>query len=714
MKWLTAALLSALLVILVATAAFLPEFIVKNDYDDWPYFKEIERISFSGGSIIVREIRQSPTDKSYIAISIEADLGSEGNITAYVKSRTDALNELLNTVDADALIEAIITFKAPMNPEDFASLCKTTFEKVGEYAISLTNEATDERQTEIVWFPRPQETEFVQNLTSIKQGYRLEGIVAFECYISVESTRSLQSNPRVLLIDPLEDAQMLEVKKAYESKGFYVQLERPFSEEVWKQYSQATAQVDSPLVDSDKPVSSVNGGFEDYSVNNFFYPEPAHGASSVEEINAVTCNVPADYPTIQKAIDAVPKNRYGIINISKGVYTLNWNPITPRSNITLVGAGIDQTIIRNSAAKTRYAESPRTPIMLSIADLDNFELRDMTLNMSCTPDNLGWNLVDLRGGTNTNITISNVKATDATGAAFHLCTANDIIVQHCVIDSVWTGIRWYGNNSIIKQNRITNTGGDAIFPASYNADGYHVENAYITDNYIENATDTGIDITSQAAAGAHCNVTAVNNTLVNAHFRISFSRNITLSGNTIKNELLPNAKIGVSVDGGAGKCHNIIVEGNTISTYGEYALGFQGVYDCKATNNILTVHRNAKLTQSGIEAGIRGSALIENNMIAGGNYSLSFGGWELGDETTMTIRNNTMVDFWTAGIWDDNKPQNVVLVENNTILDTYVPARSKYGILKQNPDKNWEIRYNRIFPASVSLVNCTFHDNIHE
>ena len=117
-------------------------------------------------------------------------------------------------------------------------MCETSVEKLGEYAIILTDEKTGIQSTEVVWFPRPQEASFIQNLTSIKEGAKLEGIIAFECYIKAEGARSLQSDTKMLLIDPLEDQQMLEVKKGYESKGFYVQLERPFFKEMWEQYAQ--------------------------------------------------------------------------------------------------------------------------------------------------------------------------------------------------------------------------------------------------------------------------------------------------------------------------------------------------------------------------------------------------------------------------------------------------------------------------------------------
>lgn len=120
---------------------------------------------------------------------------------------------------------------------------ETSVVKLGEYAIVLTDQETGLKSSEIVWFPRPPEAGFVQNLTSIKEGSKLDGIIAFECYLEPKGARSLQSDPEVLLVDPLEDQQMLEVKKSYESKGFDVQFDRPFFEEIWKQYAPITTHV---------------------------------------------------------------------------------------------------------------------------------------------------------------------------------------------------------------------------------------------------------------------------------------------------------------------------------------------------------------------------------------------------------------------------------------------------------------------------------------
>jgi len=238
MRWVAVTLILALLLTLFAVIVFLPTFFLQSNYDGWSYFREVDKISSSGGDIVVRENRQTPSDKGYITMTIEPNLTTGGNLAAYVNSRTDALNFLLDTVNPDSVIEAVVTFKEPMNPEDFASLCETSIEKLGEYATIVTDKTTGAKNTKTFWYPRPQEADFVQNITSVEEGYRLEGIIAFECYIKAETARSLQSDPKVLIIDPLEDLQVLEIKKNYELKGFYVQTERPFFKEMWAQYVQ--------------------------------------------------------------------------------------------------------------------------------------------------------------------------------------------------------------------------------------------------------------------------------------------------------------------------------------------------------------------------------------------------------------------------------------------------------------------------------------------
>ena len=142
----------------------------------------------------------------------------------------------METVSDNTTIEAVITFKKPVNPEDFASMCENSIDKPGEYAVTLINENTSTRNPAVLWFPRPQEADFPKNLTHTLEGAKLEGIIGFECYIKPAAANSLLSDPRILLMDPFEDPQVLSIKEDYELKGFNVQVSRAFSEEMWAQY----------------------------------------------------------------------------------------------------------------------------------------------------------------------------------------------------------------------------------------------------------------------------------------------------------------------------------------------------------------------------------------------------------------------------------------------------------------------------------------------
>jgi hypothetical protein len=185
----------------------------------------------------VREIRYNLYKKGYISIRIEAHITSEENIITYANSRTNALNALLDTISGNSLIEVVTTFKNPIKSEELVSLCETSLEKLGEYAAILTGEKTDTNGAWVLWFPRLQDPNLIHDLTSIKEGYKLEGIIAIECNIKAETARILQSDSRILLIDPMEDLTILEIKKKYASIGFNVQVERPFSQEMWGQYA---------------------------------------------------------------------------------------------------------------------------------------------------------------------------------------------------------------------------------------------------------------------------------------------------------------------------------------------------------------------------------------------------------------------------------------------------------------------------------------------
>lgn len=218
----------------VAVASLPPLLFSKTDESGWVP-REIERINFPGGAIVVRHIQYGPFNKGYISIHIEAQLTSEEALSAYVDSRTNALNMLFNSISPDFMIEAAVTFKAPLEPAEFASLYEASLVKFSDYAVIVTDEETGTKGMEI-FCHQTLGTEFTENLAHIKEGYRLNGIIGVDALIKAEATRLLQSDSRVLLIDPKGDPIANEVAEKYRSMSFSVEVLGPAYIDMWGQY----------------------------------------------------------------------------------------------------------------------------------------------------------------------------------------------------------------------------------------------------------------------------------------------------------------------------------------------------------------------------------------------------------------------------------------------------------------------------------------------
>lgn len=409
-----------------------------------------------------------------------------------------------------------------------------------------------------------------------------------------------------------------------------------------------------------------------------------------------------NFDDIQAAIDAVPANTIGTIIIKAGLYELNpmyhypFKTIAVKSNIILRGAGIDKTIIRSFPDKQPYAAEIRWPTILNKGDIQDVIVENMTLIQNGTPDNMGYNTVDFRWGTATNVVIRNVKVRDSTGAAISVPSYNYLTIENVDIETAYTGIAiGQGTYGTVKNSRVVNTSGDGIFPRATAKD------LTIIGNYVEGAGDTGIDVTAPKEQSAHERILIKGNTLKNTHIRVSNAMHVLIEGNTFEGNSY------VDADGGQVRPVNVTVKGNRFTSSSKAAIWFLGVQEGKAIGNMIQMTPTT-VTQSGILAAIYGTGLIEGNTIIGGNYGISFADWWMGSDAQLTIRENTILDFATVGIWDDGKGQGPVLVENNVIWDRRAPFVSKYGIRTDYIKNRWTIRYNQVYAGSTAFISAPY------
>jgi hypothetical protein len=454
-----------------------------------------------------------------------------------------------------------------------------------------------------------------------------------------------------------------------------------------------------------------------FSLSGLYYVRATSSelVSSCEHVVAdffVAGDGSGDFVNIQTAIDALPLNG-GVVYVKLGVYELNpelkypYKSIVLRSNLTLIGGGVDQTIIRVFPNKQPVNSDVRVDGITSMDDIENLIIENLTLVQNGTPDNNGSSALYLRYGNHKNITIRNVKVTDAYGAGIAIPRATNVLIENCTVDRIWTGITIFECTNVqIRYNKVTNTRGDGIFPQRTNKD------VIIEYNYIENVGDTGIDITASKDYPPHERIVARNNTLKNASVRISQAINIQFANNTIENGW-------VCIDAGQGRPINVTVEGNKVTSPYEAGIAFEGARDSVARNNKVEMLTPAEgVVQSGITAAIWGTGIIENNTIVNAaNYGISFANWGLGEGSNITIRGNTILGFQDIGIYDDGKHQGgIILIEDNVIKDGSEPFVSRYGIRTGYEENKWIIRKNRIYAGKLGFIsapNSDVYENIY-
>ena len=425
-----------------------------------------------------------------------------------------------------------------------------------------------------------------------------------------------------------------------------------------------------------------------------------------------------DFADIQMAIDALPSEG-GAVYVRSGIYDLNpevrypYKSIVLRSNLILMGEGVDQTIIRVFPTKQPANSNVRVDGITSLDDIENLTVENLTLVQNGTPDNKGNSAVYLRCGNHKNIIIRNIKVTDAFGAGIAVPNFNNVVVENCVVDNVWTGVMLSGGSvGLVRGNTVTNTRGDGLFLRT-NGEGLSVADVVIEDNYLENIGDVGIDITASSSFAPHERIVARNNTLKKAIVRVSHAIDIQLVNNTVEDGM-------ICIDTGQGIPVNITVVANTVVSSASAGIGFYGAREAIVLNNFVQMRSPQEgVVQSGIVAAIQGTGLIQNNTILNAaNYGISFGNWGLYGSSNITIRGNIILDFHDIGIYDDAKRQGgLILIEGNIIKDTNEPFISRYGIRTDFEENKWIIRKNQVYGGRIDFISAPHsdvYDNIYE
>lgn len=232
-------LVPAILVLIVVSTVSLA--VIKSSFDEsgWVIEQEIERVEFPGGFIVVYKRQQDPRSESYVGVKVYPNIRSESDLWAYVESRTKAMNELSNFVNSHELLVVTLTFNTPLEPVDFQNLCEDYLEKPNLYAILLRNETSGTLGAAVCGLPSPLDASFVKDFTYLKDGYRLVGVIASEGLLKAGMVEALQSDSRVLLVDPVEDPTVRGLLEEYLSTGSYAGggvEEILFSSKMWRQY----------------------------------------------------------------------------------------------------------------------------------------------------------------------------------------------------------------------------------------------------------------------------------------------------------------------------------------------------------------------------------------------------------------------------------------------------------------------------------------------
>ena len=384
---------------------------------------------------------------------------------------------------------------------------------------------------------------------------------------------------------------------------------------------------------------------------------------------AAVLNVPADYPTIQAAIDAA--NPGDEVAIAPATYPENINfngkAITVRSTNPTDPAVVAATAIdgQELGSVVAFASGEGASSVLSGLTINNGKATHgggiycdyssptitnniISANSSTSPEGGGGVYCYRSGPTISNNTISG-NSSRASGAGILSSASNPVVSNNTIsgnssggngggISSVYsTGSDPIISNNTISGNSAGGSGGGISCSAS---------NPTITNNTISANSSTSSD-----GGGIHC----TNNS-------IPTIQNNTITGNS------------AASDGGGIVCaqSSATISGNTI-TGNSADQGGGGIYctdNSSATIQNNTITGNSAASDGGGIVCAQSSATISGNTITGNSADQGGGGIYCTDNSSATIQNNTITGN-SAGSWGGGIvcAQSSATIANNSILD---------------------------------------------
>ncbi|MDB5072664.1 MAG: hypothetical protein JWM87_3775 [Candidatus Eremiobacteraeota bacterium] len=272
-------------------------------------------------------------------------------------------------------------------------------------------------------------------------------------------------------------------------------------------------------------ISACSGGGGSSTVPGAGSVTTASGQGrTVLSVGGPTCNVPADYPTIQAAVSAPA---CATINVAPGSYTEN---VTIARALTLRGAqaGHDARGPRGSESMINGGLGPDVTISANSVTVDGFTLNG--------PVSQGTAAIVMMTASSGETIKNNIVNNPGRAASFN--TSNTIFYQNLVKSTPTAGDGFQANTSAVQNVLLAdNTFGGAL-AANYNADITIIEGT------------SNIAVTGNKSNG--------DGTLV-ALFK---TNRALVAGNTVKGDISSSA---IYVGGGDS---NILVDCNTVSSAG--------------------------------------------------------------------------------------------------------------------------------------------------